>query len=119
MADISSLNIVSGVITLAYVIMAGAYWQEAGRWADKIPLLQGFESEMAIKFRNRSERIFKLCTACVVFTIILTILPIYFSNNTVVLVCKYLILIPLIGIIVFCLRYTFGRYWVDIDIKKR
>lgn len=116
MSTLNSISVVGGIIFLAYVIISSTYWADAARWADKIKtLLEGDEKERARKNRKRAEKLFNLCTGTAVFTIILTVIPVYFQNEIVATVCKWLLLIPLIAIIALCIQYATGRYFVDID----
>ncbi len=49
------------------------------------------------------------------FFIIIVIAPIYIPGNSLAVVCKWLLLIPLTAMLILCVRYTAGRYFVDID----
>lgn len=116
MNTLDSVTFVGGLVFTIYVVFASAYWSEAARWADKIAKLSD-EAALARARQNRTwaERVFRLATGLAVLTLVLTVLPVYFPGTTVGLICKWLLLIPLISMITLFVRYASGIYLVSID----
>ena len=117
MTTINSVTFVGGLVFMAYIIFAGAYWAEAARWADKVMHLPDKETRAkARENRRRAEQIFRLCTGIAVVTIVIIILPVYIPNEALAAVCKWILLAPLAAMVILCLRYTRGNYFLPIDL---
>ena len=76
---------------------------------------EGKKKENMIRFKKRSEKLFRICTGMALFSIILLLIPIYYQSKDIFIICKYLLLIPLAIMIILCILYTSGMYLVGID----
>ncbi len=108
---------VGTLMFIVYSIMASAYWKDAVRWGDRIRDLNGDdpEAKRARKNRKNAEIMFRLSTAAIVLSALLIVITLYTHDVAVANICKYVLLVPLLGLVVIGIRYVFGKYFVDID----
>lgn len=111
----SPIIVISSLILIVYTILSTAYWSDAGRWGDKIKNLPEEERKRAKRNRKNAEKLFKLCTIFMLYTLIIAVIPFYISNNRIEEICKWLLLPPFLLLIIMFSIFLSGKYFVDID----
>ena len=117
--QITHIQQLGGIIFLAYTIMAAAYWTESGRWSDKAERTpdEGLKQRY-LTLADRAERTFKVSTIMMVFTIMLVVVPFYVQAAVCTIICKWLLLAPLAGILIMSFRYMAGRYVIPLRLTE-
>jgi len=103
---------------LIFAVMAAAYWIDATRWsahARSLPL--GPEKEKAEGIRDNAEATFKAAIGCMLYALLVMVIPLYLQNEKLAAICKYLMLGPFVTLILMCIRYVMKRYIVPIDLN--
>lgn len=104
---------IGSIVFLAYTIMASAYWQDMTRLgaglknADDEKTREWITSQMRVALL-----LFRASTGTMLFTIAIIVLPIYYPNPLVCEICSYALLIPLVGIVFMCIRYTMAKFYI-------
>lgn len=115
MIDYQPITILGGAVFLGYTIMASAYWTDAARLFGKAETLPEGEDRDKVKYKaQKAETIFRISTAMMVLSVVLVALPVYVPSVTLATVCKWLLLLPLAGIIIMSLRYMAGAYFIPL-----
>lgn len=105
---------IGGIVFLAYTVMASAYWQDMTRLGANLKNAEGEETKEWIKSQLQTALLlFRASTGTMLFTIAIIVIPTYYSNPILCEVCSYALLIPLVGVVFMCIRYTMAKFYID------
>lgn len=115
----NTLALIVGINTFLYGLLAYAYWTDAVRYARRLVEVRGSgEEEYVRKNRKSAEVLFRLCTSILAISLILALLPIFFSSIDQYFWYKIVSVILTLILVIMCFRYALGYYFVQIDESK-
>ena len=101
---------------IAYGILANAYWSDAARFGRRLLEVKSTDIDSRIgKNRRRAETLFRLCTGIMAFILLIMLSVIFVPNSTIEVWCKGVMAILTILMMIFCVLYASGYYFVQID----
>ena len=110
----NNIMAIGGIVFLAYAITASAYWQEMTRLGSYLQKTDDENLRTSLLKQIRiSQIIFRSCTAMMILAIVIVLTPVYFQNPAVCAICRYVLLVPIVGIVFMSIRYTAGKYYID------
>ena len=118
MDNMQVLSTMGTAMILIFAVMAAAYWIDATRWsayARSLPL--GPEKEKAEGIRDSAETTFRAAIGCMLYALLVMVIPLYLQKEKLAAICKYLMLVPFVTLILMCIRYVMKRYIVPIDFN--
>jgi|GEM_PF-4533184 len=119
MGSIDAVSVIGGFVFAGYVVISTSYWSDAQRWCDIARALSDSDwRQRARKYSKRAELIFRLSAGVGLISLVLTILPVYTSDEALGRVIGWLMLGPLgILVVLVAVIAITRRYFVPIDMR--
>jgi len=113
--DYQPITILGGAVFLGYTIMATTYWSDAAKLFGEAKTLSEGKDRDKVQYKaKKAEIIFRISTGMMILSVVLVALPVYVPSVTLAIVCKWLLLLPLAGILIMSLRYMAGKYFIPL-----
>ena len=120
MIEYTTIFQMGGLLLIVYTIYASAYWTEMWRLSELIAGLQeGSEREQGERAYWWAYVAFRTCSALMMLVVLCVVLALYFPIPGVLVVCKWILLVPLACLLYVCARFVLGHPMVPPPRLRR